>query len=50
MNLKIHQRELIQVNRLPPTDSKGEDGGRKRKCQEDLISSGTSKSKDVPHD
>jgi hypothetical protein len=31
-------------------NSKGEYGGRKIKHQEDLISFGTSKSKDVPHD
>jgi hypothetical protein len=32
----------------PPADSEGEDEGRKRKDQEDLISLGTSKFKDVP--
>jgi hypothetical protein len=49
MKLKIPQRGLIQLSRLPPPDSKDKDGGRKRKHQDDLISSCTSKSKDVPH-
>jgi hypothetical protein len=37
---KIPKRVLIQITR-PPADSEGEDGGRKRKRQEDLISLGT---------
>jgi hypothetical protein len=41
--------EGTDSNHSPPADSEGEDGGRKRKCQEYLISSSTSKSKDIPH-
>jgi hypothetical protein len=43
--------QRTESNQSPPSaSSKWGDGGRKRKRQEDLKLSGTSKSMDVPHD